>query len=134
MYTEDHISPVLPIKYIINKDGESTTPSKLATGRNLQYHILCIIFSFVVHKANASVGAKSLNISQQAQKGFCNIFIGITQHQKGCLVYAIHRLKIEYSYNVGFDENFFSALVYIINICRSNGYITVCVIHTLCYI
>ena len=32
MYTIYHIFPVLPTKDLINKDGESTTPFKLATG------------------------------------------------------------------------------------------------------
>ena len=32
MYTADHTFPVLPIKYLINKDGDPTTPYKLATG------------------------------------------------------------------------------------------------------
>ena len=32
MYTTDHIFPVLPIKYLINEDGDTTTPHKLATG------------------------------------------------------------------------------------------------------
>ena len=32
MYTTYHIFPVLPIKYLINKDGNPTTPHKLATG------------------------------------------------------------------------------------------------------
>ena len=31
MYTTDHIFLVLPIKYTINKDGDPTTPHKLAT-------------------------------------------------------------------------------------------------------
>ena len=31
MYTTDHIFLVLLIKYLINKDGEPTTPFKLAT-------------------------------------------------------------------------------------------------------
>ena len=35
MYTTDHIFPVLPIKDLINKDGDPTTPHKLATGPNL---------------------------------------------------------------------------------------------------
>ena len=33
MYTTDHIFPVLPIKDLINEDGNSTTPHKLATGK-----------------------------------------------------------------------------------------------------
>ena len=32
MYTQYHIFPVLPIKDLINKDGDTTTPHKLATG------------------------------------------------------------------------------------------------------
>ena len=32
MYTTDHIFPVLPIKDLINEDGNPTTPHKLATG------------------------------------------------------------------------------------------------------
>ena len=32
MYTTDHIFTVLPIKYIINGDGDPTMPHKLATG------------------------------------------------------------------------------------------------------
>ena len=30
MYIIDHIFPVLPIKYLINKDGDPTMPHKLA--------------------------------------------------------------------------------------------------------
>ena len=30
-YTTDHIFPVLPIKDMINEDGDPTTPHKLAT-------------------------------------------------------------------------------------------------------
>ena len=32
MYTPDHICRVLPIKDLINEDGDLTTPQKLATG------------------------------------------------------------------------------------------------------
>ena len=32
MYTTNHIFPVLPIKDIINEDGDKTTPHKLAKG------------------------------------------------------------------------------------------------------
>ena len=35
MYTTDHIFPILPIKYMINDDGDPTTPFKLATGKKL---------------------------------------------------------------------------------------------------
>ena len=33
--TTDHIFMVLPIKYLINEDGDPTTPHKLATGTKL---------------------------------------------------------------------------------------------------
>ena len=32
MYTTDNISPILPIKHLVNQDGEPTTPHKLETG------------------------------------------------------------------------------------------------------
>ena len=32
MYTTDHIFLVMPIKDLINEDGDPTTPHKLATG------------------------------------------------------------------------------------------------------
>ena len=48
----------------------------------------------------------------QAQKGFRVIFIGIPEHQKGYLVYVPSTRKVIYSYNVVFDEMFFSALSY----------------------
>ena len=35
MYTTDHIFTVLPIKHLVNQDGEPTTPHKLATATNL---------------------------------------------------------------------------------------------------
>ena len=48
----------------------------------------------------------------QAQKGFCGIFVGIPQHQKGYRVYLTSTRKIISSYYVVFDEIFSSALAY----------------------
>ena len=48
----------------------------------------------------------------QAQKGFRGIFIGIPQHQKRYLVYVPRKIKIVSSYEVVFDENLSSVLVY----------------------
>ena len=48
----------------------------------------------------------------QAQMGFCGISVGIPQHQKGHLVYVPHRKKIISSYNVVFDDSFYSALAH----------------------
>ena len=48
----------------------------------------------------------------QAQKGFCDIFVGIPDHQKGYLVYLPSTKKIIYSYDVVSDEIFSSVLAY----------------------
>ena len=47
MYTIDHIFPVVPNKYLINKDGNPTTPHKLQQVQNLQYHIYVCYFVHV---------------------------------------------------------------------------------------
>ena len=44
MYTRDHIFPVLPIKDLINEDGDPTTPYKLATGTKPSVSHLCVLF------------------------------------------------------------------------------------------
>ena len=49
MYTADHIFPVIPIKDMINKDGDSTRPHKLATGTKPSVsHLLVLFCSCVV--------------------------------------------------------------------------------------
>ena len=107
MYTKDHIFPVLPIKYLINEDGEPTTPVKLATGTKPPVSHLCVLFCpCVVQKATANVGTKALNMRHQAQNRFRGIFVGIPQHQKGYIVYLPIKWKIIYSYDVVFDQSF----------------------------
>ena len=87
IYTTYHIFPVLPIKYMINEDGDPTTPYKITTGKKPSVLYLRVLFCpFVVRKATAHVGTKALNMRHQSQKGFRGIFVGITQHQKGYLV------------------------------------------------
>ena len=49
MYMDDHILPILPIKDLINKDGDPTMPHKLATGTNLQCHIYVFYFVRVLY-------------------------------------------------------------------------------------
>ena len=44
MYTADHIFPVLPIKDLINKDGNPTTPHKLATCTKPSVSYLRVLF------------------------------------------------------------------------------------------
>ena len=68
MYTTENIFPVLPIKDLINEDGDPTTPHKLATGKkptvSHQHMLFC---SIVVRKASAHVETKVLNMRHQAQ-------------------------------------------------------------------
>ena len=105
MYTTDNIFPLLPIKYLINKDGNPTILFKLATGTKPSVSHLCVLFCpYVVRKATAHVDKKVLNMRHQAQKGFHLIFVGILQHQKGYLVYLPSTRKIISSYDVVFDE------------------------------
>ena len=80
--------------------------------RNLQCHIYVFFCPCVVRKARAHVETKTLNMRQQAQKGFRGIFVGIPQHQKVYLVYVPSTRKVILSYDVMFDESFSSALSY----------------------
>ena len=113
MYTTDHIFQVLPIKDLINEDGDPTTPFKLATGKKPSVSHLHMLFCpCVVWKATSHIDKKALNMCHQAQRGFCGIFIGIPQHQKGYLVFIPSTRKIISSYDVVFDENSSSTLEY----------------------
>ena len=113
IYTTDHIFPVLPIKDLINEDGDPTTPQKLETSRKLSASHLRVLFvPCVVQKSMAHVEKKTLNMRHQVQKGFRGIFVGIPQHQKGYLVYIPITRKVISSYDAVFDESFSSALLY----------------------
>ena len=113
MYTTDHIFPVLPIKDVINKDGDPTTPHKLATGTKPSVSHLPVLFCLcVVRKATAHVETKTLNMHHQSQTGFCSIFVRIKQHQTLFLVYVPRTRKVIFSYEVVFDKSFSSALSY----------------------
>ena len=82
MYRSDHIFPVIPVKDLINEDGDPTTPFKLATGTKPSVSHLRVLFSlFVIRKSTANVDKKALNMRHQAQKGFCGI-LEILQNQK----------------------------------------------------
>ena len=113
MYTTDHIFPVLPIKDLIDTDGNPRTPYKLATGTKPSVSHLRVLFCpCVVRKAMAHVETKTLNMLHHAQKGFRVIFVGIPQHHKGYLVYVPVTRNVILSYDVMFDESFSSALSY----------------------
>ena len=78
MYTTDHVFPVLPIRYQINKDGDPTTLFKLETGTKPPVSHYCVLFCpCVVRKATTHVDKKALNLRHQAQKVFHSIFVGI---------------------------------------------------------
>ena len=52
MYTTDHIFPVLPIKNLINEDGDQTTPFKIATDTKPSVsHLRMLFCTCVVRKA-----------------------------------------------------------------------------------
>ena len=113
MYTADHIFPVLPIKDLINEDGEPTTTFKISTGTKPSVSYLRVLFCpCAIRKATANVGTKAINTLHLSQEVFCGVFVGIPQHQKGYLVYVTHIRKIISSYNVVFDESFYIALAY----------------------
>ena len=110
MYTTDNIFPVLPIKDLINEDGNPTTPHKLATGTKPSVsHLRVLSCPCVVRKSTAHVETKMLNMCHQAPKGFRGIFIGIPEHQKGYLMYVPSTIKVILSYDVVFEKSFSSA-------------------------
>ena len=81
MNTTYHIFPVLPIKDIINENGNPTTPHKLATGTKPSVsHLRVLLCPCVVRKATAHIETKTLNMRHQAQKRFRGIFVGIPEH------------------------------------------------------
>ena len=83
IYMVDHIFPVISIKELINEYRNPTTPFKLATGMKPSVsHLRMLFCPCVVRKDTVHVDKKALNMRHQAQKGFCSIFVGITQHQK----------------------------------------------------
>ena len=113
MYTTHHIFTVLPIKHLINQDGEPTTPQKLANGaKHSVSNIRVLFFPCVVQKVTAHVDGKAFNMCHQSQKCFRVIFIGIPQYQKGYLIYVHITQKIVSSHDLVFDETFSSVLSY----------------------
>ena len=113
MYTECHIFAVIPIKDLINEDGDPTMPFTLAIGTKPSLlHLRVLFFPCVVQKATAHVGTKVVNMHHRSQKCFRGIFIGIPQHQRGYLVYVPQKCKIVSSYDSIIDDNLCSALTY----------------------
>ena len=77
MYTIDHIFPVLPIKDLINEDGDPTTLHKMTTGTKPSVSHLRVLFCpCVVRKSTVQVETKTLKMRHQAQKGFAVSSLG----------------------------------------------------------
>ena len=92
---------------IMQRDKKWATDTKPSVS-----HLRLLFCPCVVRKTTAHVETKTLTMRHQAQKGFFGIFVGITQQQKGYLVYVPSTRKVMPSYNVVFDESFSSVLEY----------------------
>ena len=78
MYTTDHIFRVIPIKNLINKDGNPTKPHKLETGTKPSVsNLRLLLCPCVVQKGTAHVETNTINMCHQAQKWFRDIFVVI---------------------------------------------------------
>ena len=98
---------MLPIKHLVNKYGEPTTPQKLETGTKpsvSNLHVL--LFTCVVKKSTTHADTKALNMHHQPLKSFRVILVGIPQYQKGYLIYVHSTQKIVSSHDVVFYETF----------------------------
>ena len=63
MYSTDHIFPVIPIKKLVNQDGEPTTPRKLEMGKKpLVSHPWYLLCARAIKKATAHSDKYSLNM------------------------------------------------------------------------
>ena len=79
-----HIFTVTTIEDLINEDSDLITSIKLATGTKPSVSNLRVLFCpRVVWKSTAHIYKKALNMRDQSQKGFRNIFVGIPQDKKG---------------------------------------------------
>ena len=88
---------------MINEDSDPTTPFKLVKGTKPSVSHLHMLFCpCVVRKTTFHVDKKALNMRHQSQKGFRSKFVGISQHQKGYLVYIPSTRKIISSHDVVF--------------------------------
>ena len=63
MYITDQIFMVIPIKDLINEDGDPTTPFKLVTSTKPSVsHLRVLLCPGVVRRGTAHIGTKTLNI------------------------------------------------------------------------
>ena len=71
MYTIDHNFRVLPIKDLINEDGDPTTPHKLETGtKPLVSHLRVLFFPYVVRNLWRKLRQRHETCVTKHKKGF----------------------------------------------------------------
>ena len=134
MYTTDHIFPVIPIKYLVNQDGEPTDPHKLVTDIKPPVLNLRVLFCLcVLQKSTVYVDTKALNMHNQSQYGFCGIFVGISQHQKRCLVYVPSTRKIFSSHDVVFGGKIQCVIIHFKSVLVSTFYVTSSLVYSISY-
>ena len=81
MYNTNHMFPVLPIKNLVNHDGETSKPHKLATGTKPLVSKTRVLFcACVVRKSTAHIDTNTLNMHHQSKQNW-GIFVVIPQHQ-----------------------------------------------------
>ena len=86
MYMTDHIFPFLPIKDLINEDGDPTTPHQMATGtKPLMSHLRVLFCPCVVRKATTHVETKTLTCVTKRKKGFAVSSLGFQSTKKDTL-------------------------------------------------
>ena len=113
MYAAHRVFPVLPIKDLVNEQGEPCTPSELMHGEKPPVrHLITLFCPVIVKKHTAMKDKKMVNMRHQAQKGYRGIFVGMPENQEGYLCYVPSIRDTVTSYDVLFDETFASALAY----------------------
>ena len=84
MYAAHHVFPVLPIKDLVNEQGEPCTPFELMHGENPPVRQLRTLFCpVIVKKHTAMKDKKVVNMRNQAQKGYRGVFVGMPENQEG---------------------------------------------------
>ena len=131
MYTTDHIFLVLPIKDLINKDGEPTTPFKLATGKNLQYHIYaCFILSMCCIEIHYTCWEKRFKCASQRATGFLrHLCWNSTASKRVSCVRTSHKEGNIFIWCCFWWKFFQYVGIYITTIHKSDGYAFSCVIN-----
>ena len=70
MYTTDYIFPVLPIKHLVNKDGEKICHTNCKLAQNFQYQTHMFYSVHVFTKGSAHVKKKCVKHASSITKSF----------------------------------------------------------------